>query len=298
MDNPGMGNPSGIPFTKMHGAGNDFIVIDARAGLSPDALDPERLRAMADRRLGIGADQILLVEASPGPEADFVYRIFNADGHEVEQCGNGARCFARYVVDHGLAKGPVIRVKTKAGLIQPRVEASGDVTVDMGAPRWEATDLPFDVQGLPQRVEGGHPLYGLDDASGQCHWLSAVSMGNPHLVEWVADVAAFPVDQAGPWLESHPRLPRRVNAGYAQRVDEATIRLRVFERGAGETLSCGTGACAAVVSGMLHGQLKIGAAVSVSTRGGRLQVQWSGEPGASVFLTGPAANVFEGVWFS
>lgn len=286
----------GIPFTKMQGAGNDFIVLDARAGLAPAVLEPEQLRAMADRRFGIGADQILLVGASPSPEADFVYRIFNADGHEVEQCGNGARCFAKYVVQKGLASGPVIRVQTKAGLIMPRVEASGDISVDMGPPRWAPEDLPFDVEDLPSRQAGACLVYGLLDSHGQCHWLSPVSMGNPHLVEWVSDLAGHPVDRDGPWLESHPRAQRRVNAGYAQLIDQRSIGLRVFERGAGETLSCGTGACAAVVSGILQGRLTADVPISVSTSGGLLQVQWSGDPSAGVFLTGPAVTVYEGVW--
>ena len=285
-----------IHFTKMHGAGNDFIVLDVRAGLARAVLEPEQLRAMADRRFGIGADQILLVAASPSPEADFVYRIFNADGHEVEQCGNGARCFARYVVQKGLAPGPVIRVQTKAGLILPRIEASGDISVDMGPARWAPEDLPFDVEDLPTRQAGACPVYGLLDNDGQCHWLCPVSMGNPNLVEWVCDLSQHPVDRDGPWLESHPRAHHRVNAGYAQQTGQQSIGLRVFERGAGETLSCGTGACAAVVSGILQGRLTADAPISVSTRGGLLHVQWSGDPSAAVFLTGPAVTVYEGVW--
>lgn len=286
-----------LTFTKMQGAGNDFVVIDARNGLPDGLLAPDCLARLADRRFGVGADQILLVERPAADEADqvdFVYRIFNADGHEVEQCGNGARCFARYVIDQGLAQGPEIRVKTAAGIITPRIQPTGEVQVDMGPPRLSAGDLPFEVDGLVNRRVGNQVLYCLETPWGDERWLAPVSMGNPHLVQWVEDLETHPVGREGAWLESHARLPRRVNAGFAQILSRHALALRVFERGAGETLACGTGACAAVVSGIAQGLLEANAPIAVTTRGGALSIQWSGQLQDSVWMTGPAAKVFEG----
>lgn len=283
-----------LPFTKMHGAGNDFIVLDARGGLPDGLLRPEQIRRLSDRRLGIGADQILLVENSPSDQADFVYRIFNADGQEVEQCGNGARCFARFVVDRGLIKGPAIRVLTKAGLIRPVVEANGEVTVDMGHPQLSAQSLPFEVKGLHSQLVGSQTLYELSAPQDQPRWFGPVSMGNPHLVTWVQDTQTAPVAVLGQWLQSHDRLPNRVNAGFGQIQSPTAMRLRVFERGAGETLACGTGACAAVVSGVAQGLLAAGQPVAVQTAGGQLTIRWSGDLNDSVWMTGPATTVFEG----
>ena len=283
-----------ISFTKMHGAGNDFSVFDASGGLPDGLLQPEKIRQLSDRRFGIGADQILLVENSPGDQADFVYRIFNADGQEVEQCGNGARCFARFVVDRGLIQGPAIRVLTKAGLIRPVVEANGEVTVDMGSPQLTPQSLPFQVEGLPSRRIGSQTLYELTAPQDQPRWFAPVSMGNPHLVTWVQDTQAAPVEGVGQWLQSHDRLPKRVNAGFGQIHSPTAMHLRVFERGAGETLACGTGACAAVVSGVAQGLLAAGQPVAVQTAGGQLTIRWSGDANDSVWMTGPATTVFEG----
>ncbi len=283
-----------VPFTKMHGAGNDFIVLDARSGLPDHLLRPEQIRRLSDRRFGIGADQILLVENSPTDQADFVYRIFNADGQEVEQCGNGARCFARYVVDQGLIKGPAVRVLTKAGLIRPVVEANGEVTVDMGPPQLTAQSLPFQVEGLCSQLAGQQTLYELNAPHDQPRWFGPVSMGNPHLVTWVEDTQTAPVGPVGQWLQSYDRLPHRVNAGFGHIKSPTAMSLRVFERGAAETLACGTGACAAVVSGVAQGLLAAGQPVAVQTAGGRLTIRWSGDPQDSVWMTGPATTVFKG----
>jgi diaminopimelate epimerase len=279
-----------LKFTKMQGAGNDFVVID---GVSRDIeITPERARRIADRHFGVGCDQVLLVEKSQRGDADFRYRIWNADGGEVEQCGNGARCFVRFVHDKGLTKKNEIRVETLSGVIVPRLEADGQVTVDMGAPQFDPERVPFDARGL-QPVLGGKrwPL----DLAGREAVVAVLSMGNPHAVQTVADVDSAPVSTEGPLIERHPRFPRRVNAGYMQLVTRSHIRLRVWERGAGETLACGTGACAAVVACIREGLL--GDAVRVDTRGGRLTIRWAGgenDPNCVVWMTGPAVSVFEG----
>jgi len=271
-----------LRFTKMHGLGNDFVVFDGvrqRVNLAP-----AQIRALADRRFGIGCDQVLLVEPAQG-DADFRYRIFNADGGEVEHCGNGARCFVKFVRDQGLTTKHEIRVETKNGVIVPRLEIDGEVTVDMGVPRLAATQIPFiDGLGLP-----AEPL----EVDGVTLTISAVSMGNPHAVQVVDDVERAPVETQGPRIEHHPRFPQRVNAGYVQVIDRATIALRVWERGAGETLSCGTGACAAAVAVIRRGLAD--SPVQVRTRGGDLAIAWEG-PGAPLFMRGPAASVFEGEW--
>jgi diaminopimelate epimerase len=270
-----------LHFTKMHGAGNDFVVIDGINQVID--LSPTQIRQIADRHFGVGCDQLLLVEKPQDPAADFRYRIFNADGGEVEQCGNGARCFVRFVVDRGLTSKTAITVETKSGLIQPRLEADGRVTVGMGAPRFEPKDIPFDA---PVRM----PTYELD-VNGSAVVISALSMGNPHAVQIVDNVDTAPVTQQGPLIEHHPRFPQRVNAGYMQIIGRAHVKLRVYERGAGETLACGTGACAAVVAGITRGLLD--ARVEVETRGGVLTIEWPGE-GKPVMMTGPAETVFEG----
>lgn len=270
-----------IKFTKMQGAGNDFAVIDATR--APLDLAPETIRRLADRHFGVGFDQMLVVEPARTPGTDFFYRIFNADGGEVAQCGNGARCFVRFVHDHGLSTKPAIRVETRSGVIEPRLEADGRVTVNMGVPEFEPARIPFQAE----RRAGTYLL----DVGGRQAEIGAVSMGNPHAVQVVADVDAAPVQTEGPLIEAHPRFPERVNAGYMQVVDRGSIRLRVYERGAGETLACGTGACAAVVSGILRGLLD--SPVRVATRGGELRIAWQGE-GSPVMMTGPAASVFEG----
>lgn len=270
-----------IKFTKMHGAGNDFIVLDGvRQHIE---LGVEQLRLLADRHFGVGCDQILLVEKARHPEADFRYRIFNADGGEVEQCGNGARCFARFVYEQKLTSKREIVVETRGGLISPRLEQDGRVTVNMGVPVFDAARIPFDGDSGAAAV----PL----DVAGETLAISALSMGNPHAVQVVADVEQAPVERLGPLIERHPRFPKRVNAGFMQVVDRGRIRLRVYERGAGETLACGTGACAAVVAGIRRGLLD--SPVNVATRGGVLTIAWAGG-GAAVQMTGPAVTVFAG----
>ncbi len=270
-----------LPFTKMQGAGNDFVVFD---GVSRRVdLSPAQLRAIADRHFGIGCDQILLVQAPTRPDTDFRYRIFNADGGEVQQCGNGARCFVRFVHDQGLTPKREIRVETASGIIVPKLEDDGRVTVDMGPPRFDPADIPFDA--TERRT-----TYRLD-VTGRELEVSVLSMGNPHAVWVVEDVDAAPVAELGPLIEHHPRFPERVNAGFMQVVGRGEIRLRVFERGSGETLACGTGACAAAVAGMTRGLLD--ERVTVHTRGGDLSIRWAGE-GSSVFMTGPAVSVFHG----
>ena len=269
-----------LKFTKMHGAGNDFVVID---GVRQNVeLTPEQFRFLADRHFGVGCDQILLVEKPEHPEADFRYRIFNADGGEVEQCGNGARCFVRFVHDHKLTPKREIVVETYGGLIRPSLEADGRVTVNMGAPVFDPARIPFDGQGAV--IE---PL----EVAGEKLEISVVSMGNPHAVQVVDDVEHAPVEKLGPLIEHHPRFPKRVNVGFMQIKDRSHIRLRVFERGSGETLSCGTGACAAVVAGIRRGLLD--SPVNVATHGGTLTIAWAGE-GEPVLMTGPAITVFEG----
>lgn len=270
-----------LKFTKMHGLGNDFVVLDALT--QPLALDARQLRFLADRHFGIGCDQILQVEPPRQPDTDFYYRIFNADGGEVEQCGNGARCFVRYVRDRGLTTKTAIRVGTLGGVIVPRLEADGQVTVDMGVPVFEPAQIPFKA---PEQAL----TYTLDIDKKDIE-ISALSMGNPHAVQIVADAANAPVTSQGPLIEAHPRFPRRVNAGYMQIVNRGHIRLRVYERGAGETLACGTGACAAAVAGIMRGLLD--PHVRVTTRGGDLGISWAGA-GLSVMMTGPAQTVFAG----
>ncbi len=277
-----------LKFTKMHGAGNDFIVIDA-INQSVN-LSAEQWQKLADRRFGVGADQILVVERPTGQGVDFRYRIFNADGGEVEQCGNGARAFVKFVVDKGLTEQRQIRVETMSGVISPRLEDDGRITVDMGAPVFEATRIPFDDNGLQAKTAGKTMLWPLA-IHGKDVAFAVVSMGNPHAVQVVDDVDAAPVGEDGPAIEHHPRFPKRVNAGFMQIVDRHHIRLRVFERGAGETLACGTGACAAVVAGIQQGLLE--SPVAVTTRGGELSIAWEGGQ-APVMLTGPAVSVFEG----
>ena len=270
-----------LRFTKMQGAGNDFVMLNGIA--QPVTLTPAQVRRLADRRFGVGADQILLVEPPGAPGVDFRYRIFNVDGGEVEQCGNGARCFVRFVREQGLTAKGDIRVETKSGVIAPRLEPSGEVTVDMGAPVFDATRIPF----ITESDAIVQPL----DVDGETVMITALSMGNPHAVQVVADVDAAPVATQGPKIEAHPRFPQRVNAGYMQVLARDRIRLRVYERGAGETLACGTGACAAVVAGIRRGLL--GERVRVATRGGELTIAWAGADNP-VFLTGPAVTVFEG----
>ena len=277
-----------LKFTKMHGAGNDFIVFDATA--HPLNLAPDQWQALADRRFGIGADQILVVEQSNTPDIDFRYRIYNADGGEVEQCGNGARAFVKFVTDCGLTTKRALRVETMSGVIEPVLETDGRITVNMGAPTLEPAAVPFDDARLTPRIVGDETLWPLDIA-GRIQWVATLSMGNPHAVQLVDDLQAVPVAQDGPLIELHERFPRRVNAGFMQIVSRDRIRLRVYERGAGETLACGTGACAAVVSGIRRGLLD--PVVAVETRGGELLIAWAGGS-APVFLTGPAVTVFEG----
>ena len=276
-----------LHFAKMHGAGNDFVVIDATR--EPFTLQPRQLRLLADRHFGVGADQILVVEASPAPDVDFRYRIFNADGGEVEQCGNGARCFVAFVRRRGLTNKRSVRVLTRSGIIEPRMEEDGRVCVDMGAPRLLPSEVPFDTAGLRATPEGDMDRWELvvDD---QPLRLSVLSMGNPHAVQRVDDVDTAPVARLGPLIENHPRFAQRVNAGFLQVLDPHHARLRVWERGAGETLACGTGACAAAVAGMRHGWLR--SPVHVQARGGALSISWDG-PGRPVLMTGPAVHVFD-----
>jgi len=270
-----------LRFTKMQGAGNDFVVLDATR--APVALTAGQVRRLCDRRFGVGADQLLLVEPARHAGTDFYYRIFNADGGEVQQCGNGARCFARFVHDNNLTTKLEIRVETASGVIAPRLEADGTVTVNMGIPEFEPVRIPFEAsaRSLTYSLEVG----------GAVREIGAVSMGNPHAVQIVDNVDTAPVAVEGPEIERHRRFPERVNAGFMQVVDRHAIRLRVHERGAGETLACGTGACAAVVSGIQRGVLA--SPVVVHARGGELRIRWDGE-GHPVFMTGTAVTVFTG----
>lgn len=281
-----------LKFTKMHGAGNDFIVLNGyRQAIH---LSTEQFRFIADRRFGIGADQILLVEKSEKPDVDFRYRIFNADGGEVEQCGNGARAFARFVTDFKLTDRNPIRVETKAGIIELKVEDDGNVTVNMGKPEFAHAKIPFDARGLSGQRTGDDTVWPLSIKTGENTReipVSVVSMGNPHAVQIVENVDTAPVAAEGPSIENHERFPNRVNAGFMEIENRHTIRLRVFERGAGETLACGTGACAAVVSGIRRGLLD--SPVTVKARGGTLKIAWNGE-GNDVMMTGPATIVFHG----
>ena len=272
----------------MHGAGNDFVVIDAIN--QTVNLTSDQWRDIANRRFGIGADQILIVEKPTLPGVDFRYRIFNADGGEVEQCGNGARAFVKFVVEKGLTEHREIRVETMSGVIRPRLEDDGRISVDMGAPIFDPERVPFDPAGLPSKQQSAATLWNISLGAAARDFV-VLSMGNPHAVQLVDDVDTAPVSEEGPLIENHACFPRRVNAGFMQVVDRQHIRLRVFERGAGETLACGTGACAAVVAGIQLGLLD--SPVAVATRGGELSIAWEGGQ-SSVTLTGPAVSVFEG----
>jgi len=294
-----------LKFTKMHGAGNDFVVID---GINQTiAFTPQQWAQLGDRRLGVGADQMLLIEKAGTPDVDFRYRIFNADGGEVEQCGNGSRAFVKFVIDKGLTDKRTIKVETMCGVIAPSMRPDGSISVDMGSPVLDAALIPFNAQGLTAQADGQWPL----EVNGRTVAVSVVSMGNPHAVLLVGDVDHAPVATDGPAIEQHPRFPKRVNAGFMQILDRQRIKLRVFERGAGETLACGTGACAAVVAGIRLGLLD--SPVSVAMRGGDLTIAWNGIGASgvatsgvatsgvatsgvatSVVLSGPAVSVFEG----
>lgn len=271
-----------IKFSKMQGLGNDFVVIDAIS--QKVSLSAQQIRRIAHRHFGIGCDQLLLVETPIIANADFRYRIFNADGGEVEQCGNGARCFVKFVYEQGLTDKREIWVQTASGMISPRLESDDLVTVDMGMPRFVPADIPF-------ATDHQAPTYALD-VSGESVEVSVLSMGNPHAIQVVEDVANAPVAMQGPLIESHPRFPQRVNAGFMQIMNLHEIQLRVYERGSGETLACGTGACAAVVAGIRLGHLQ--SPVKVSTRGGKLTINWAGD-NHPVLMTGPAETVFEGI---
>ncbi len=281
-----------IRFTKMQGAGNDFVVLDETRGRL--GLSPAQYRGLADRHFGVGADQILSVRPSPAPGIDFEYVIHNADGNEVEHCGNGARCFVRYVRQRGLTDKSTIRVRTVNADIELTERPDGRVTVDMGPPVFDEARVPFDPAGLQPQAQGGWHTWrlALAPGAGPAHAdVAVLSMGNPHAVQLVDDVDAAPVHAVGPLVEHHARFPRRVNAGFLQVLDRGQVKLRVWERGAGETLACGTGACAAVVAGIRLGLLD--ARVDVHTRGGLLTIEWDGAAGP-VRMTGPAATVFEG----
>jgi len=274
-------NAKCLKFTKMHGLGNDFMVIDATSQVFD--LKKEKIKSLADRHFGIGFDQLLVVEPATRPEIDFRYRIFNADGGEVEQCGNGARCFARFVQNQGLTAKSKIAVQTNTGDIVLQVSDDGLVTVDIGAPVFTPEKVPFEAEAQAQSYE--------IEVDGQVYTVGVVSMGNPHTVMLVEDVATAPVARLGPLIENHPRFPNRVNVGFLQVVGRGHGRLRVFERGVGETQACGTGACAAMVVGRLWGHFD--ASVSLALTGGDLQIQWRGE-GEPVMMTGPAETVYEG----
>jgi diaminopimelate epimerase len=286
-----------LAFTKMQGAGNDFVVIDATR--APVALTTEQVRRLGDRHFGVGADQILLVEPAPSPEVDFRYRIFNGSGGEVEHCGNGARCFLRFVRDKGLTSRRSVRVQTMNRVLELAEDDEGRVQVDMGAPVFDRERVPFDASGLApvdcdDPSSAALPRWPLSHPDGRVFAAAVLSMGNPHAVLRVDDVDTAPVAEVGPWIESHPRFPARVNVGFMQILDRSRIRLRVYERGAGETLACGTGACAAVAAGIRLGWLD--ARVDVLTRGGRLTIAWDGvrDLQSPVRMAGPAETVFEG----
>ena len=273
-----------LEFTKMHGLGNDFMVVDLITQRA--YLDTVTIQRLADRHFGVGFDQLLLVEPPEDPSADFKYRIFNADGSEVEQCGNGVRCFARFVHERQLTTKTKIRVQTKAGIVEPELGANGWVRVNMGPPKFLPEQIPF-VTEEHEDIEG---LYALALANDKTLNIDVVNMGNPHAVTIVPDVLTADVAGIGPQVESHVRFPERVNAGFMQILDEKHVRLRVFERGVGETLACGTGACAAAISGMRRGLLAN--AVEIELAGGKLQIEW--REGDVVWMTGPTANVYEG----
>ena len=281
-----------IRFTKMHGAGNDFVMLDETRGLL--GLTTAQYRFLADRHFGVGADQILSVRPSTEQGIDFEYVIHNADGGEVEQCGNGSRCFLRFVRDQGLTIKDAVKVRTLGGVIEPRMQADGRVCVDMGAPVFDLAQVPFDASKLPPQSVNlwqKWPLALVDRPSAATVFVAILSMGNPHAVQLVEDVDTASVLETGSLIENHVRFPRRVNAGFMQVVSRSRIRLRVYERGAGETLACGTGACAAVVAGIRLGLLD--SKVDVETRGGQLTIEWSGALDAHVMMTGPAVTVFE-----
>jgi diaminopimelate epimerase len=271
-----------LRFVKMQGQGNDFVVLDGVR--QRVALDADSVRRIADRHFGVGCDQVLVVEKPRSPDTDFRYRIYNSDGGEVEQCGNGSRCFARFVLDEGLTTKREIAVETASGVIRPRVEDSGQVTVDMGAPRFDPREIPFVAS---EETKLSYEIR----VAGVAVQVAVLSMGNPHAVQFVEDVDRAPVTTQGPLIERHPAFPKRVNAGYLQPLSRSHVKLRVWERGAGETLACGTGACAAVVAGIRAGLLD--SDVRVTTRGGDLRIRWNGE-GSPVMMTGDAVRVFEG----
>jgi diaminopimelate epimerase len=283
-----------IRFTKMQGAGNDFVVLDETRGRL--GLNVAQYRFLADRYFGVGADQILTVRPSPAPGLDFEYIIHNADGGEVEHCGNGARCFVRYVRDKGLTQKTSVRVKVQQGEIELHMNPDGRVTVDMGAPVFDWERVPFNPLGLISDQVNGWPVFDLPlaapDATPVMARVAVLSMGNPHAVQRVDNVDSFPVQVQGPLIENHLAFPKRVNAGFMQIVSRSQIKLRVFERGSGETLACGTGACAAVVAGIRQGWLD--SRVDVQARGGVLTIEWAGLADSPVLLTGPATPVFEG----
>jgi diaminopimelate epimerase len=278
-----------LKFTKMHGAGNDFVVLDATR--EPLALSREQLRRLGDRRFGVGADQILMVEPARSADVDFRYRIFNNTGDEVEHCGNGARCFVRFVHDQGLTTLRTVKVETVNNRLELMLQDDGRVTVDMNRPIFELDRVPFDAGGLTPRLENGFELWPLDVGEGRTVELAVLSMGNPHAVQRVADVREAPVTALGPLIETHARFARKVNAGFMQVVGRGEIALRVWERDAGETLACGTGACAAVVAGIRLGWLD--RRVDVQARGGLLTIEWPADD-ASVRMTGPAETVYQG----
>ena len=285
-----------MKFTKMHGAGNDFVVLDETRGLLN--LSAAQYRFLADRHFGVGADQILSVRPAPMPDVDFAYAIFNADGGEVEHCGNGARCFVRFARERGLTDKSVLKVQTINRVLTLAMQSDGRVTVDMGAPVFDLAQIPFDAAGLQPKTVNSWPQWALNmpladvnSAQAAPVFVAVLSMGNPHAVQLVDDVDAAPVAQIGPLIEAHPRFAKRVNAGFMQVISRREIRLRVYERGAGETLACGTGACAAVVAGIRLGLLDT--TVNVQTRGGLLTIAWSGALDAPVLMTGPAVTVFE-----
>jgi diaminopimelate epimerase len=278
-----------LRFTKMQGAGNDFVVLDGTR--TAIVLSEAQVRRLGDRRYGVGADQILMIAPSPAPGVDFGYRIFNGgSGDEVEHCGNGARCFVRYVHDKGLSDKPTLRVQTVNNTLELRLQDDGRVSVDMNAPVFDLERVPFDASGLQAREVDGFAMWPVE-VDGRHLELAVLSMGNPHAVQLVDDVDTAPVETIGPLIESHARFARHVNAGFMQIVDRGHIRLRVYERGAGETLACGTGACAAVVAGIRLGRLD--SRVDVEARGGRLTIEWQGGD-SHVLMTGPAQTVFEG----
>ena len=286
-----------LRFTKMHGAGNDFIVLN---GITQDLsnITQEQWQKLSHRQFGIGADQILLVEKATRPDADFRYRIFNADGGEVEQCGNGSRCFVRFVLDQGLSNKNPQRVEVAQTVLTVKSHPDVQEEVDMGAPIYEHSQIPFKADGLASIQEFHEILYALpigNNPGAHDDWIGVLSMGNPHAVQVVGDVDSAPVIEEGPYIEKHPAFPKRVNAGYMQILNRKEIKLRVFERGAGETLACGTGACAAVVSGIRRGMLD--SPIKVHTRGGDLQIAWGGmvnDVAQPVIMTGPVVTVFEG----